>query len=82
MFAKPVKSSQSMVDGMIRKEFCEICKRTSIPAGMYTYQINTEGGYGMPEMWACNDCMVKAENGSRLAKLRDGIYSDDFKRKP
>jgi hypothetical protein len=43
------------------------------------YLVNSPGGYGMPEMWACSDCMRRAEPGSKLAKLRDGIYADDFR---
>ena len=42
------------------------------------YLVNSAGGYGTPEMWACSDCMRRAEPGSKMAELRDGIYADDF----
>lgn len=43
------------------------------------YLVNAPGGFGMPEMWACSVCMRKAEPGSKLASLRDGIYAKDFR---
>ena len=56
---------------------CPFCEKP--PADDDTmYLVNSPGGYGKPEMWACSDCMRKAEPDSKLAELRDGIYADDF----
>ena len=38
----------------------------------------SEGRYGMPEMWACSECMRNAEPGSKMAQLRDDLYAEDF----
>ena len=56
---------------------CPCCEKEK-PDDMVMYLINSAGGYGLPEMWACADCLRDAEDGSKLAKLRDGIYADDF----
>jgi hypothetical protein len=56
---------------------CFLCKKPPDDDEMM-YHVNAAGNYGMPEVWACSDCMRRAEPGSKLAKLRDGIYADDF----
>jgi hypothetical protein len=57
-------------------DFCE--KRSSVET---LYMINSEGGYGRSSMWACAECMRSAEDGSKLAQLREGIYAEDFVRR-
>ena len=56
---------------------CPFCSKA--PADDDTlYLVNSEGRYGMPEMWACSECMRNAEPGSKMAQLRDGLYAEDF----
>jgi hypothetical protein len=61
-------------------EFCGICHRTDYSGrdDVWSYKINAEGGYGMPEFRACSDCMRKAEPGSKMAEIRDD-YGADFR---
>lgn len=61
-------------------EFCAFCHRTDIPDDMVSYLINSEGGYGYPEMWACADCMKAAEPDSIMGRKRDEAYAEDFHR--
>lgn len=52
----------------------EGCERSDIPF----YKINEEGGFGLPEAWCCRECMSSAEDGSRVQRMRDSLYHDDF----
>jgi hypothetical protein len=60
---------------------CPFC-RSEIASDGYMYRIS--GGWidkelGIPEMWACWQCVRDAEDGSLMAKPREGHYADDFR---
>ena len=57
---------------------CSFCDRP-VQDGWTMYGVNSSGVFGLAEMYACQDCMRKAEAGSKLADLRDTIYAEDFR---
>lgn len=42
------------------------------------YKINNKDGFGLPEAWCCKKCMISAEDGSHVQKMRDSLYHKYF----
>ena len=64
-------------DALRREGKCQVCGEV-VKDDDVMRLVNSEGSYGMPEIWACEKCFRDAPEGSRLAALRDGIYAEDF----
>ena len=72
----PARSTASHI--FLLDRVCPFCDKAPADDDVM-YLVNSAGGYGMPEMWACSACMRNAEPDSKMADLRDGAYAEDFR---